>query len=229
MKVLRQHANDGVGYAAQIHGLAYDIFSASEESLPRTVADDHDIRGAFEVLAGPEIAAQDRLDSKSVKEPVAYPGPLNQLRPGRGSHHVAGSGEDIHRAEHLILLLPIEIVEIGEIGSRNQLSRALCYVNQARRVAIGQRFNQGRVDEAEYGHTHPHAKRQHQENSAGESRVLAQLAQRKPNILNQAFDEGNRAAFTASLLGWLDAAQFQDRLAPCFVRLHANAYVVIDM
>jgi hypothetical protein len=66
LKILRHDADDGVGNAVQVYDLANDVRATSVAMLPKTVAQDSNMR-AWLVLLLSERAAEELLDPEHWK------------------------------------------------------------------------------------------------------------------------------------------------------------------
>src|SRR6185369_2704223 len=107
--------------------------------------------------------------------------------------------------------------------------RRFRYVEQMRRIFIGQWLDECGVDESKDRDAGADTERDHRRRSDREGRVLAELSEREAQILDRAFEEWNRSAIAVSFFCLIDATQLHYGDASCFLRRHPGADVVVDM
>ena len=95
---------------------------------------------------------------------------------------IPGPSIDFERAERAIHALPVFVVCAGKIGTRPQ-GGALIHGHQSIGCVIRQRLQQGRIHKPEDGHAYAHAQREDEDGRERESGILAQLAQRIAQVL----------------------------------------------
>ena len=119
-------------YELLLSVIAWPIASRrhSETGLPRAVVQQHAARRAGCVLSSVEIASQDGSNTKCAKESVADSNALYRLCPFWGRKQIAVRSPCLKRGEGLILLFPVEVIEVREIAER-AMGRVLVNANQS--------------------------------------------------------------------------------------------------
>ncbi len=229
LKVLRKDADDGVKTRVQGDRPADHVGLRAEAFLPGRVAENHRVRRVWQVFPGEEVAAERRHDAQRSKKPVAHARTPDELRARGRPQQVTASGVDIHRAEHGVEPLPVEIVGIGKVGARNLL-RALSHLDEPVGIRVGQGLDQGGIDEAEDRRAGRDAKGQHEDGREREPGTPEQLPAGEPCVLHEVVDQVHAPRVAALFFALLDARDRPARLfgihPPGDVFLHLAGQVI---
>lgn len=93
---------------------------------------------------------------------------------------------DVQRNERFIEFFVVEIIGIGKIAER-ALRRGFVDANEARRMLVRERLDEGGVNEGEDGDAGAEAEREHEDGGKGEAGVFAELAEGETEILEGSF------------------------------------------
>ena len=148
---------------------------------------DHGLGRARYAVIGAEVTSQSGDNTQGVKKSIAHLSAGGRFGAGGGAYQKTAGGNDIERSEDGVELLPIEVIQIGKVGARNHRSAFGCFY-QAAGIGVGKRFDQRGVGKREHGYAGAHSQGQHTDGGAGESEILAQLAQSKTEILEHRFE-----------------------------------------
>src|SRR5262249_428244 len=222
VKPSRQHARDRIRFIVQRHNLADYIFLCAVTVLTCFVSQQERPRCSRQVFAVIEIAAEYRRDAKRSKKTVAYSSAPNDLRASRSSQDMSGALIYVQRAEHVVEPLPIEVIQIRKIASREN-GYGLVDADQPARALIWQRLDERRIYKSQYRHGTGQTKSQHHDRGEGEPGIFAQLSNRKRYILEQALDCRQRGGVAIGLLGRFQTSKAYQRVTSCQFRRHARA------
>ena len=100
---------------------------------------------------------------------------------------------------------------------------------ETRWCGVGQRLDEDRVDEAEYGDGGADAEGEDSGGGDGEAFAAAELARGEAEILKKIFEEREGAGFALRLASVFDAAEMEDGLTAGFGGRHAGAEIVFDV
>src|SRR5690349_11962839 len=127
-----------------------------------------------EIFSPIKVPSQNGSDAKSPEKAVAYSGSDHGLYAVFRSQQVTRSRVSVYRTEDAVQSFPVQIIKIGEIGTRNHC-HAFGYIRQPIWILVRQRTYQNSIHKREDRDRRSDAQRQDQNGSDGESRVLAQL------------------------------------------------------
>src|SRR5215831_6338059 len=110
MKILRQHADDGVRNLIYRYLLPDDVRFAAKTLLPGSIAKNQSARCFGQIFAGIEITTENRSHAQRTEEAVTYPCAVNLFRSRGGCCDKSALTVDVQRNENSIEFLPIEII-----------------------------------------------------------------------------------------------------------------------
>ena len=229
VELLRQHAHDGVGHAAEVRRLPDHARVAPESPHPRPVAQDHRLRLARGVFSGEEIAAERGRDAQRAKEAGADAPAGQELGARRRAEQVALSRHHVERGQDAGEPFPVEIVGVRQGRAPGGHPRALQHAHQRPGVAIRKRLEKGRVHEGEDRGAGGRAQGHHQDGGGGEGAVFRELSGREAKVLERLLHHRKAGLLAPGLLGGLDATELEHRLAARLLGGEAGAQVVVHV
>ena len=180
---LGQDADDGVRRAVERERLAEHRRIAVEALLPHRMADQHDVLAAGRIFVRREIAADHRLQAqrRQQRRRGLEANELFRIAAAGQRERVADRQREI--AEHLLPLLHFEEARIGEADAREVLRLVRrAQSDQPVRLAIRQRTQEDRVDDAEERDVRADAEREAEDGDQREAGRLEQLTDRVTDL-----------------------------------------------
>lgn len=224
----REHTDDRIRSAVEGNRLAQNVPASAVLFLPGGIAQHHGSGSARQLLVITKVAAKRGSDAESAEEASGYARALCGLRTARRVQDETGVAISVERSENGVELLPVDVVEIGKIAERKE-GNAFEDAHQPRGILIGERFEQGRIDESENGDAGAHAQRQHQSSRASEAGSLSQLPDAEAKIVPQVIEQIPSPHIATLLFPLFQAVNRTQGGAARFLARHAGADVLVDL
>ena len=200
---------------------------AAETLLPQPVGHDDDVLVAQDAFFGQKVSALGKKYALEIEPAGAQGAGPHHFRAASDGEIESPTGEGHEILKDGALPLPIQVIAGGDsvvmsvdLGPDH---------DQLVGIGIWQGGEDGAVDDAEYGGAGADTQGKREDSDGGEPRIFAQHAQAEKQFAQQIFQPEDAAAFAAVFLGLLQAAEFEQRVAPGFFGGHAGAEIVGDM
>ena len=185
-----------VALAIQRDRTIHDVSAAAEVLLPCGITEDHGAGRGRQIFAIVEVPAEDGRDAESAKKAIADAGAVHGDHAGGSRERGAGVGVDLERAERFVVLLPIEVIGVGEIALRTMVGR-FENADQPVGVFVWQGLDQRGIHKDENRHAGTDSESQHEDGGAGENEVVAQLPEGECDVSDQIFHKVQAALIAA--------------------------------
>ena len=115
-----EHSDDSVRVSIEVDHLADYVLASTESALPSPIAKQDGTWDGGLVFFIMEVPAEDRGNAESMEEARAYTCAVRLLHAGGRLQHKAVRRVNVKRLKDGVLLLPVEVVEIGEVETGAQ-------------------------------------------------------------------------------------------------------------
>ncbi len=189
-------------------------------------ADDYRCGSAFRLFFERKFASHAGFHVEHLEEVGRDHGDICVFRGGARTHGrliVACVSVVGHVRKCCALIAPVAKVRRGHLSVRSASFPQRGKGDDAIWIAEGQRLQQNGVDNAEHSRVRANTESHHQYCDGRESRILAQHARRKPQILQKGFQHGKASPLAIAFLRLCHSAQLHKRLPACLVHSHSAA------
>jgi hypothetical protein len=158
--------------------------------VPRLVAQEHRPRGRRKIFTWKKVPAQQRGNPQSAEETIAHLSARHVFNACSCLQKELVLPVNIQRDECVALALPLGVITVGDVVARSD-RQGFKKSHQTRRLLIRQRSQQRSVYKGKDGRACTDTQTEHAHCGSGENGTLAQLTQRKTEVLDSGFEQGS--------------------------------------